>query len=153
LRRHAPSIRELTSGLDAFTALNIVDTLASLAHKQRRTVVCTIHQPRTEIFDLLDRILLLVAGRVVFAGSPKASIAFLEANGYALPKAVNPADFLIDLVRTDSKADYSQGAGTGSAAASPGQSRRNSGSGAVNERYESTQNVSYSRLLLMQPPS
>jgi len=53
---------EPTTGLDAFTANNIVSTLSGLA-KKNKTVVFTIHQPRSDIFPLLDLAMLLSQGK------------------------------------------------------------------------------------------
>lgn len=36
------------------------------------TVVCTLHQPRPQAFELLDGVLLLSRGRVAFFGAPSA---------------------------------------------------------------------------------
>jgi len=53
---------EPTTGLDAFTANNIVTTLSNLA-KQNKTVIFTIHQPRSDVFPILDTVMLLSQGR------------------------------------------------------------------------------------------
>lgn len=47
------SLDEPTTGLDATSAFQLVRTLKSLAGK-RRTIVTTIHQPRSEIWGLFD---------------------------------------------------------------------------------------------------
>lgn len=47
---------EPTSGLDSTTANNIVGILLNLA-RRGRTVVCTIHQPRSAIFYMFDQVL------------------------------------------------------------------------------------------------
>lgn len=49
---------EPTSGLDSMTAHNLIITLKHVAN-MNRTVVVTIHQPRTDIFNMLDDIMLL----------------------------------------------------------------------------------------------
>ena len=49
---------EPTSGLDSYMALNIVTTLKSMAAKGR-TIICTIHQPSSEVFGLFDRFVYL----------------------------------------------------------------------------------------------
>jgi hypothetical protein len=51
---------EPTSGLDSEMALNVMDTLLSLA-RRNRTVVCTIHQPNSDITSLFDDLMLLAA--------------------------------------------------------------------------------------------
>ena len=50
---------EPTSGLDASTSLSVIESLADLAHNFGHTIICTIHQPRNQVFSLFDRLLLL----------------------------------------------------------------------------------------------
>ena len=45
---------EPTSGLDSFHAENVVRNLKALAAKGK-TVVCTIHQPSSQVYALFDR--------------------------------------------------------------------------------------------------
>jgi ABC-type multidrug transport system ATPase subunit len=99
---------EPTTGLDSFTSLSIVETLSTLAHAQGRTVVATIHQPRSTIFDQFDAMIFMVRGSVVFQGSPAESLAFFEQQGYAIPPAVNPSDFIIDLLTIDGRSDVGE---------------------------------------------
>merc|ERR1712232_94430 len=45
---------EPTSGLDAKNALRLCEKLARLAHKYNYTIITTIHQPRSQIFEQFD---------------------------------------------------------------------------------------------------
>jgi ABC-type multidrug transport system ATPase subunit len=45
---------EPTSGLDSFMAENIVQLLKAMADKDK-TVICTIHQPSSEVFALFHQ--------------------------------------------------------------------------------------------------
>ncbi|KAE9261052.1 hypothetical protein PF008_g32945, partial [Phytophthora fragariae] len=59
---------EPTSGLDARSAKLIMDGVRKVANTGR-TVVCTIHQPSSEVFSVFDSLLLLKrGGETVFAG-------------------------------------------------------------------------------------
>ncbi len=58
---------EVTTGLDASTAFQSISTLKTLAMKGR-TITCTIHQPRSEIWNLFDQSLLLAAGSPLHSG-------------------------------------------------------------------------------------
>uniref|UniRef100_H3GK62 ABC transporter domain-containing protein n=1 Tax=Phytophthora ramorum TaxID=164328 RepID=H3GK62_PHYRM len=59
---------EPTSGLDARSAKLIMNGVRKIADSGR-TIVCTIHQPSTEVFNLFDSLLLLRrGGRMVFFG-------------------------------------------------------------------------------------
>ena len=93
---------EVTTGLDATSAFQLVRTLKNLAIKGR-TVIMTIHQPRSEIWGLFDRLVLLSEGQSIYSGSASASIPYFERLGYQLPQFVNPAEFLIDLAAVDNR--------------------------------------------------
>ncbi|XP_063236423.1 protein white-like [Bacillus rossius redtenbacheri] len=88
---------EPTSGLDAFMAQNVVSVLKSMAQKGK-TVVCTIHQPSSEVFALFDKVLLMAEGRVAFLGSAAEACLFFRKLGAACPTNYNPADFFIQLL-------------------------------------------------------
>ena len=68
---------EPTSGLDSFMAVSVVDTLCTLA-KQGRTVICTIHQPSSQIVEMFDKILLMAEGRTAYLGDVKMANNFFE---------------------------------------------------------------------------
>ncbi|KAL8811787.1 MAG: hypothetical protein Q9200_001519 [Gallowayella weberi] len=91
---------EVTTGLDAASAFQLVSTLKLLASKGR-TIIITIHQPRSEIWALFDRLVLLSGGASVYSGPAKDCIPYFENLGFALPAFVNPAEFFIDLAAVD----------------------------------------------------
>lgn len=88
---------EPTSGLDSFMAQNVVLVLKNMALKGK-TVVCTIHQPSSEVFALFDKILLMAEGRVAYLGTPEGACNFFKDMGAACPSNYNPADFFIQLL-------------------------------------------------------
>jgi len=69
---------EPTSGLDSYMAQSIVEVLRNLAAKGK-TVICTIHQPSSEVFALFDRILLMAQGRTAFLGPIDAALSFFSS--------------------------------------------------------------------------
>ncbi|CAZ82409.1 unnamed protein product [Tuber melanosporum] len=91
---------EPTTGLDATSAYQVVRTLKNLARKGR-TVITTIHQPRSEIWGLFDRITLLTKGKPMYSGKKDQVLSYFASLGYHIPEHVNPADFLIDLSAID----------------------------------------------------
>ncbi|XP_061392252.1 protein scarlet-like, partial [Musca vetustissima] len=91
---------EPTTGLDSYSAQQLVQTLYDLA-KKGTTILCTIHQPSSQLFDMFNNVLLLADGRVAFTGSPQNALDFFAENGYTCPEAYNPADFLIGVLATD----------------------------------------------------
>ncbi len=55
-------------GLDAFQAFNVMSSLWSLA-QAGRTVLATVHQPRSSIFQMFDLLMLITKGRMVYFGA------------------------------------------------------------------------------------
>ncbi|KAG8851333.1 hypothetical protein FRB96_009398 [Tulasnella sp. 330] len=88
---------EPTSGLDAFNAFNVVESLVALAHDYNRTVVFTIHQPRSNIVSLFDQLVVLAQGKTVYAGEYAKCGQYFDSIGYPCPPGFNIADYLIDL--------------------------------------------------------
>ncbi|KAL6257473.1 hypothetical protein P5V15_011043 [Pogonomyrmex californicus] len=88
---------EPTTGQDAHSAGVLVSHLTAFASKNR-TVLCTIHQPSSTIFDSFHRIILLAGGRVAFAGTTAQAIKFFSSQGYECPDNYNPADFLVAIL-------------------------------------------------------
>jgi ABC-type multidrug transport system ATPase subunit len=91
---------EPTTGLDAFAALNIITTLREMASRGR-TVVATIHQPRSSIFALFDKLLVLSEGRTVYFGPAKEASQYFSSLGYTPPQHFNIADYVIYSVSID----------------------------------------------------
>lgn len=90
---------EPTSGLDAYNAYIVMESLASLARQYKRTIICTIHQPRTDIFTMFDRLIILAAGKMCFSGPAKNIADYFASIGHPVPEGYNIADFSIDLVQ------------------------------------------------------
>ncbi|EST07662.1 ABC-2 type transporter [Kalmanozyma brasiliensis GHG001] len=88
---------EPTSGLDAYNAFNVVQSLVTLAKTYKRTVIFSIHQPRSNIVALFDKLLLLAEGRVVYSGPFNRCSDYFDQVGHPCPPGFNIADFLIDL--------------------------------------------------------
>uniref|UniRef100_A0A7S0WUF3 ABC transporter domain-containing protein n=1 Tax=Chlamydomonas leiostraca TaxID=1034604 RepID=A0A7S0WUF3_9CHLO len=88
---------EPTSGLDSEMALGVVQALVNLARKNR-TVVCTIHQPNSDITALFDDLMLLAGGRVAYAGPWDGAVPAFAAAGFACPMYKNPTDYFISVL-------------------------------------------------------
>ncbi|XP_011700876.1 PREDICTED: protein scarlet-like [Wasmannia auropunctata] len=68
---------EPTTGQDAHSAGVLVSHMTSFALRNR-TILCTIHQPSSTIFDSFHRIILLAGGRVAFAGTSAQALQFFS---------------------------------------------------------------------------
>jgi ABC-type multidrug transport system ATPase subunit/ABC-type multidrug transport system permease subunit len=88
---------EPTSGLDAYNAFNVIECLVTLARTYKRTVIFTIHQPRSNIVSLFDRLILLAKGQTVYSGPFSQCQEFFDHIGYSCPPGFNIADYLVDL--------------------------------------------------------
>ncbi|GMF27556.1 unnamed protein product [Phytophthora fragariaefolia] len=98
---------EPTSGLDARAAKSLMDGVRKVADSGR-TVICTIHQPSTEVFLLFDNLLLLQrGGETVFFGElghkGEALVSYFQ--GLGLPRSApifkpgdNPATWMLDVI-------------------------------------------------------
>ncbi|KAI1329767.1 hypothetical protein F5Y16DRAFT_81260 [Xylariaceae sp. FL0255] len=95
---------EPTSGLDAFNAFNVIECLVTLAKTYKRTVIFTIHQPRSNIVALFDRLILLAQGKTVYSGPFIQCQEYFDQVGYACPPGFNIADYLVDLTMHASSA-------------------------------------------------
>jgi hypothetical protein len=85
------------SGLDAAAALSLVNLLKRLA-SDGCTIVTTLHQPRSSIWNLFDQVVFMKDGQIVFGGSPSNAIGFFADNGWKCPTYTNPADYLLDVI-------------------------------------------------------
>lgn len=85
---------EPTTGLDATSAYQLIKMLKGLAVKGR-TIVTTIHQPRSDIWFLFDRVTVLTRGWCTYSGSREECLEWFERLlPEGLPAYVNPADYL-----------------------------------------------------------
>ncbi|KDP31788.1 hypothetical protein JCGZ_12249 [Jatropha curcas] len=90
-------IDEPTSGLDSASALHIVLLLKSMAIKQGKTILLTIHQPGFRILEMFDQILLLSNGTVLHQGSLHLLEQQLRFAGHSIPRHINVLEFAIEI--------------------------------------------------------
>ncbi|KAK8861246.1 hypothetical protein IAR55_002065 [Kwoniella newhampshirensis] len=93
---------EPTSGLDAFTSYLLLLTLSQLA-RRGRTVILSIHAPRSDAFDIFDRIALLSKGEIVYSGLRSDCLGWFSTLDHEVERGVNPLDFLIDISSVDNR--------------------------------------------------
>ena len=94
-------VDEPSTGLDASAALAVMKILSRLATDQRRTIVCTVHQPPwSMVTRFFDQLVLLARGALVYDGPPGQLPAFLAGVGHRPPPAENPCDFAMLLLVT-----------------------------------------------------
>lgn len=97
---------EPTSGLDASSALSIMRLLASIA-RIGVTVICVLQQPRTEILNILDDLLLLGWKRQTYMEKAGDLRKRIQELGYELPDTVNPSDAVLDILSSRDQSAFS----------------------------------------------
>jgi ABC-type multidrug transport system ATPase subunit len=97
---------EPTSGLDSFQAQSVMEAMKLLSDLGR-LVVAVIHQPRSSIYNMFDKLLLLSEGQTMFLGEASEAVEYFNALGYPCPESFNPSDFFLDLFSPDARSSES----------------------------------------------
>ena len=92
---------EPTTGLDSDTALLVIKILRDLA-RQGRTVIQTIHQPNTDIYNNLDYLILMAQGKIIYFNQKEYALPYFKSLDFACPDHTNPADFFISIMSIES---------------------------------------------------
>ncbi|TKY59484.1 ABC transporter G family member 11 [Spatholobus suberectus] len=94
---------EPTSGLDSAASYYVMKTIATLDKRDdiHRTVIASIHQPSSEVFQLFHNLCLLSSGRTVYFGPASAASEFFASNGFPCPPLMNPSDHLLKTINKD----------------------------------------------------
>ncbi|XP_057805172.1 ABC transporter G family member STR2-like [Salvia miltiorrhiza] len=98
---HGPSLLfldEPTSGLDSTSAHSVIEKVLDIA-RSGSTVILTIHQPSSRIQLLLDHMIILARGQLVYQGPPKDVALHLHRMSRQLPKGENAIEYFIDVVQ------------------------------------------------------
>ncbi|KAK2367323.1 ABC transporter G family member [Trifolium repens] len=91
---------EPTSGLDSASAFFVTQTLRALA-RDGRTVIASIHQPSSEVFELFDQLYLLSGGKTVYFGQASDAYEFFAQAGFPCPALRNPSDHFLRCINSD----------------------------------------------------
>ncbi|TPX55865.1 hypothetical protein PhCBS80983_g04969 [Powellomyces hirtus] len=88
---------EPTSGLDSYNAHSVIKTICELAHKFGKTIVFTIHQPRSDVYAMFDDIAVLQRGNLMYFGEADKMERHFTQQGHPCPAGYNIADWVLDL--------------------------------------------------------
>ncbi|XP_025640926.1 ABC transporter G family member 1 [Arachis hypogaea] len=96
---------EPTSGLDSAASYYVMTRIASLKTRDgiKRTIVASIHQPSSQLFQLFQDLCLLSCGETVYFGPTSAATKFFASRGFPCPPLHNPADHFLRIINKDFK--------------------------------------------------
>merc|ERR1712151_499688 len=93
---------EPTSGLDSESAFRVMKFLKSYVQEGNdRRVILTIHQPSSYLWQLIDNVVLLAKGQLLYSGSREHMETFFEVKGYPTPPNFNPADHYVTVANDE----------------------------------------------------
>ncbi|KAL1366146.1 hypothetical protein AAHE18_03G338300 [Arachis hypogaea] len=106
---------EPTSGLDSAASYYVMKRIASLSLRDgiQRTIVASIHQPSSEVFELFHDLCLLSSGQAVYFGQASHANQFFSSNGFPCPALHNPSDHYLRIINKDFDQDVEEGFGFG----------------------------------------
>ncbi|XP_057982256.1 ABC transporter G family member 15-like [Malania oleifera] len=97
---HVLFLDEPTSSLDSASAFYVIKALKNIA-SDGKIVVCSVHQPSSELFNLFDDLFLLSGGEAVYFGEAKMAVKFFADAGFPCPTRKNPADHFLRCISSD----------------------------------------------------
>ncbi|XP_074270866.1 ABC transporter G family member 1-like [Silene latifolia] len=92
---------EPTSGLDSAASYHVMSYIINLARQEQTTVVASIHQPSSDVFELFHNLCLLSYGKLVYFGHTSAANSFFTTNGFPCPSMRNPSDHYLRTINND----------------------------------------------------
>ncbi|MQL91996.1 hypothetical protein Taro_024611 [Colocasia esculenta] len=98
-----PALRALYNrglAICSASAFSVVQTLRGLAG-DGRTVLASVHQPSSEVFQLFDRLCLLSGGKCVYFGPASDAYHFFSQAGFPCPPLGNPSDHFLKCINSD----------------------------------------------------
>ncbi|KAF3961341.1 hypothetical protein CMV_014039 [Castanea mollissima] len=102
---------EPTSGLDSAASFHVMSRIVKLARQDGRTVIASIHQPSSEVFELFSNLCLLSTGMTVYFGPVSMAEELFASNGFPCPTLRNPSDHYLRIINKDFDADIGQPGG------------------------------------------
>ncbi|EOD44328.1 putative abc drug exporter protein [Neofusicoccum parvum UCRNP2] len=83
-----------TRGLDSSTALDYAKSLRIMTDVSDRTTFVTLYQAGEQIYELMDKVMVIDAGRCVYSGPAKDAKQYFIDLGYFCPERQTTPDFL-----------------------------------------------------------
>ncbi|OWR49891.1 brown like protein [Danaus plexippus plexippus] len=98
---------EPTTGLDSYNASLVIGVLKKLS-LYGKTVICSVHQPSSDLFREFNSVALMSDGKMLFHGTRNEIKSLFERLNLKCPVNYNPSEFYIKVVCTDSFKNISE---------------------------------------------
>jgi ATP-binding cassette subfamily G (WHITE) protein 2 (SNQ2) len=92
-----------TRGLDASTALDYAKSLRIMTDVSDRTTLTTLYQAGEGIYELMDKVLVIDEGRMLYQGPAKEARRYFEDLGFYAPPRQTTPDFLTSICDPNSR--------------------------------------------------
>ena len=83
-----------TRGLDASTALDYANSLRIMTDVSDRTTLVTLYQAGESIYELMDKVVVIEEGRMIYQGPANEAKEYMIDLGFHCPERETTADFL-----------------------------------------------------------
>ena len=87
---------EPTTGLDSYNAFELVHLLKEISLRGK-IVIFTIHQPSSEIFEIIDKLCLMALGKTIFFGDKNQAAEHFDLLKMPIPTKYNPFEHFIEM--------------------------------------------------------
>ncbi|SCM02316.1 ABC transporter G family member 2, putative [Plasmodium chabaudi chabaudi] len=89
---------EPTSGLDSAAALSLVECMQKMSRFSNTTILSSLHQPSSQIFEKFDKLIAINGGYIIYQGKPTDLNTYLKKIGFICPYGWNVADYLMEIL-------------------------------------------------------
>ncbi|CAD2106776.1 hypothetical protein YYG_00932 [Plasmodium vinckei petteri] len=89
---------EPTSGLDSAAALSLVECMKKMSRFSNTTILSSLHQPSSQIFEKFDKLIAINSGYIIYQGKTTDLDTYLRKIGFICPRGWNIADYLMEIL-------------------------------------------------------
>ena len=99
---------EPTTSLDSTVSADLMRVIRNLAN-YNRSIICILHQPSALIGSMLDKLILLAKGQVIYFGGYREGVSYFTTSPYSFKFAENsnPFDFFVNIASSLTKGNDS----------------------------------------------
>ncbi|XP_034941510.1 uncharacterized ABC transporter ATP-binding protein/permease YOL075C-like [Chelonus insularis] len=87
---------EPTSGLDSLASSQVIALLKNMS-QNGCNVICSVHQPSSQMMTMFDNLLVLANGRELYCGPQTSVISTFERAGFNCPSFYNIGEYVIEV--------------------------------------------------------